>query len=114
MSMDFDDNTHANDSRAVPPSSFSAFENAMFIVHLILSTVGILGNVLVCVTIARAKFMHNATNFLIAHLAIADGLVCASMVIFQERYVYVYGFLGNENTVHEEMICKLFFGHTVA
>ncbi|XP_038077009.1 prolactin-releasing peptide receptor-like [Patiria miniata] len=51
-----------------------------------LGVIGILGNGLVCVTIYRARFMHNPTNYLIIHLAFADLLVCSTQVAFQDSF----------------------------
>ncbi|XP_038059162.1 neuropeptide Y receptor type 6-like [Patiria miniata] len=79
---------------------------AVFCVQVILGVTGILGNALVCVTIAKAKFMHNVTNFLIAHMAVADILVCVSLVIFQERYVED----ASNDDAKQEMFCKFFHG----
>ncbi|XP_071801315.1 uncharacterized protein [Asterias amurensis] len=60
-------------------------DSVSFAVSLTLGMIGILGNTLVCITIIRAKFMHNITNFLISHLALVDLLVCLTNILFLER-----------------------------
>ncbi|XP_022103506.1 adenosine receptor A2b-like [Acanthaster planci] len=90
-------------------------EYVFFCVQVALSIIGILGNSLVCITIAKATFMHNVTNFLIAHLAVADILVCVTIIIFQERYMYMYVCSPDldNNTAMNEILCKFFHGKRI-
>ncbi len=96
-------------------TEFSLFVNRVkdvaFIVQMVLGTVGILGNILVCVTIARAKFMHNVTNVFIAHMAVADVLVCVSLLIFQGRHLT--DFPGEGSAIRNEIMCKVYKGQAV-
>ena len=41
-----------------------------------LSILGLSGNVLVCLTIWKATFLHNITNYLILNLSVTDSFVC--------------------------------------
>ena len=50
----------------------TASEWALIIIVYILGLVGIVGNAAVCFVIYRTKEMHNATNYLIVNLAVAD------------------------------------------
>ena len=45
------------------------------VVMILVGIVGLIGNVLVCVTICYTRTLHNVTNFMILNLAIADVLV---------------------------------------
>ncbi|XP_033635588.1 delta-type opioid receptor-like [Asterias rubens] len=87
-------------------------EDVAFITQMILGTVGLLGNILVCVTIARARFMHNVTNVFIAHMAMADVLVCMSLLIFQYKH-FVEIFPGGGSVLRNEIICKVYKGQAV-
>ncbi|XP_022094785.1 galanin receptor type 1-like [Acanthaster planci] len=88
----------ANDSTAegTPNGVVSA-------VLMTLEVIGILGNTLVCFTILRAKFMHTTTNYLIAHLALADLLVCATFLGFQKRFI--------PSNLDDPLLCVLFKAH---
>ncbi|XP_022094784.1 substance-K receptor-like [Acanthaster planci] len=73
-----------------------------FAVLMTLVVTGILGNALVCMTIIRARFMHTTTNYLIAHLALADLLVCATFLAFQEHFIQ------SPNEIEDPLLCVLF------
>ncbi|XP_038070716.1 galanin receptor 2b-like [Patiria miniata] len=73
----------------------------IFAAHIGLSIVGTVGNTLVVLTIIGVKFLHTYTNFLIAHQAVADALVCVSNLIFHFRYVPV--------TLINSATCILFY-----
>ena len=45
-------------------------------IAMIEGVVGVLGNLLVCFTILRVKFLHSMTNYLLVNLAVADLLGC--------------------------------------
>ncbi|XP_038045948.1 neuromedin-U receptor 2-like [Patiria miniata] len=44
--------------------------------------IGVLGNLLVCFVILRAKCLHNLTNYLLVNLAVADMLLCLHAFIY--------------------------------
>ncbi|XP_071794544.1 galanin receptor type 2-like [Asterias amurensis] len=54
-------------------------------IELMLGIFGIVGNGLVCLTVIRARSMHNLTNYLILNLAVADICVCLCLVVFSEK-----------------------------
>ena len=58
-------------------------------------------------TIYRARFMHTMTNYLIAHLAMADLLVCATFLAFKERFVW------SEYHKEDPFLCVLFKSQVV-
>lgn len=43
--------------------------------HLVLFTVGVVGNILVCFVVLRSKHMQTVTNLFIVNLAVADAIV---------------------------------------
>ncbi|XP_038045949.1 neuromedin-U receptor 2-like [Patiria miniata] len=45
--------------------------------------IGVLGNILVCFVIIRAKCLHNKSNYLLVNLAVADMLVCLHAFLFK-------------------------------
>ena len=53
--------------------------------------VGVVGNTLVVVTVARDKKMHTVTNYFIVNLAVADLLVLLFCVPVSVVPVYLYG-----------------------
>ena len=59
-------------------------------------------------TVVRAQFMHTVTNYLIAHLALADLLVCTTLLAFQERFVQTRDYL------QEPLLCLFFEKQTPA
>ena len=58
-------------------------------VNVIFSICGILGNVLVCIVVARNRQLHTVTNMFITSLALADLLVC--VVAQPLNAVFLYG-----------------------
>ncbi|XP_022086828.1 D(2) dopamine receptor-like [Acanthaster planci] len=77
--------------------------------ELIIGSLGIVGNLLVCISIIRAKFMHNITNYILLSLAIADFIVCLNIVIFNECTLDVWAadFRPSSDLVGE-ILCQLF------
>ena len=57
-------------------------------VQLAEGCVGVIGNLLVCLTIEKTKSMHNVTNCLLFNLASVD--VCVSVMAFLEPFVGLY------------------------
>ncbi|XP_018022277.1 prolactin-releasing peptide receptor-like [Hyalella azteca] len=57
-----------------------------FLVYLIIFTLGIFGNCLVCYVVFKNKHMQTVTNFFIANLALADILLCVLAVPFTPLY----------------------------
>ena len=58
-------------------SSFKTDE----LLYALISSIGIcgvVGNILVCVTVSNTKTLHNLTNHMILNLAVADALVCVA------------------------------------
>ena len=62
------------------------------------SLIGLIGNVLVCVTIQKTKALHNLTNYLLLNLAAVDASVCVMGIlegtmsnVFRSR-IGVYGY----------------------
>ncbi|XP_022101748.1 somatostatin receptor type 4-like [Acanthaster planci] len=75
--------------------------------------VGFLGNLIVCLVILRAKFLHTLTNYMLINLAAADGLLClcaffdnlvASPNCALLRYV-------SASPVGRELFCRLLASH---
>ncbi|XP_071804881.1 neuromedin-U receptor 2-like [Asterias amurensis] len=63
-------------------------EQALVVLQYVMTvqgSVGVIGNLLVCLTIAKTKSMHNVTNGLLFNLASADA--CVSLVAFLELYI---------------------------
>ncbi|XP_038055735.1 octopamine receptor beta-1R-like [Patiria miniata] len=77
--------------------------------ELIIGLLGIAGNFLVCLSIIRAKFMHNITNYILLSLAIADFVVCLNILIFN-KYVLDVGDLDfhPSSPLVGEILCQLF------
>ena len=62
-----------------------------------LSFIGIVGNAAVCFVIYRTKAMHNATNYLIVNLAVADFFVCVfSLLQFLLRDLWPSSVIGKK------------------
>ncbi|XP_033640855.1 neuromedin-U receptor 2-like [Asterias rubens] len=62
-------------------------EQALVVLQYVMAvqgSVGVIGNLLVCLTIAKTKSMHNVTNCLLFNLASADA--CVSLMAFLELY----------------------------
>ena len=80
------------------------------ILLLLVGTVGFLSNILVCVTILKARFLHDVTHYLILNLAISDGLCCLSFGadMFMDLLQYP-----NNNTGEfaEVLHCRLIYGN---
>uniref|UniRef100_S4RUL8 Prolactin releasing hormone receptor 5 n=1 Tax=Petromyzon marinus TaxID=7757 RepID=S4RUL8_PETMA len=66
--------------------------------YALLTLVGVSGNLLLILVIARTKRLHNATNFLLGNLALSDLLVCLTCVPISAAFAFeprgwVYGAL---------------------
>ena len=61
--------------------------DAVLAIEVSLGCIGTVGNLLVVCTIVCVNFLHNYTNYFIAHLSVADALVCISIQVFQFRYL---------------------------
>ncbi|CAG5118138.1 unnamed protein product, partial [Candidula unifasciata] len=77
--------------------------------HLVLFTVGVLGNFLVCFVVVRSKHMQTVTNLFIMNLAVADFIVlvlCSPPTVLQSV---------TETWYMGEVMCKVvvFFQNTV-
>ncbi|XP_022094822.1 nociceptin receptor-like [Acanthaster planci] len=81
-------------------AEYPPYRDVGFAVLMTLGVTGILGNTLVCLTICQVRFMHTTTNYLIAHLALADLLVCATFLAFQERFIH--------DNLEDPLLCLLF------
>ena len=68
------------------------------VVMILVGIVGLIGNILVCVTICYTSTLHNVTNFMILNLAIADALVSTFYPVDSSitlHYMYVHKFILN-------------------
>ncbi|CAB3374011.1 Hypothetical predicted protein [Cloeon dipterum] len=87
-----------------PTREFSGFEIATLVVYGIMFFTGVLGNILVCVVIAKEPSMHTATNLFLVSLALAD-----IMIFFVEMpsEVYTDYFFGDVNWELGDTACIL-------
>ncbi|XP_072044944.1 melatonin receptor type 1B-B-like [Amphiura filiformis] len=96
--------------------------------ELALGVIGLIGNLVVCVTILGAKFLHNKTNYLIFSLALADLIVCLQAITLN-TYITVHipqrdaDFIDNSyprNRIAGEQYCRfvinkyMYWANTVA
>ena len=72
-----------SNSTSVPASSGLSISNKVALVFLpVLTIYGILGNALVCASVAKFKPLRSVGNYYIVALAVADLLVCAIVIPF--------------------------------
>ena len=79
-----------------------------YVVMILVGIVGLIGNLLVCVTICYSRTLHNVTNFMILNLAIADALVSTFYFVDSSislHYMYVLEFTLNNTQCTSELIC---------
>ena len=69
-----------------------------------LCVIGLCGNIIVCFTIWKATFLHNATNYLIANLATTDALVCVFAVC---RILTSSEQMSISSTIAGQLFCSL-------
>ncbi|KAM4851933.1 prolactin-releasing peptide receptor [Thomomys bottae] len=60
----------------------------MVLLYSVVAVVGLLGNCLLVLVIARERRLHNVTNFLIGNLALSDVLMCAACVPLTLAYAF--------------------------
>ena len=100
----FRSNETGNTTTADPDNSFPKWEFLSIICCL--SFIGIVGNAAVCFVIYRTKAMHNATNYLIVNLAVADLFVCVFTVM--QLLIYVFD-LWPSSVIGKKLFCYFFF-----
>ena len=83
-----------------------AVDIGILTMELTLGITGILGNLLVCVTIFGAKFLHSKTNYFITSLAVADLLVSLLAVIFNNDVMISIKRYLPENQISREIYCR--------
>lgn len=75
--------------------------------ELVFGVIGTIGNLLVCIIIIRAKFLHNLTNYLILSLAVTD--MCASMLLMFNVFLYEANLVSiPSNHIAAEFFCRLY------
>ncbi|XP_072046283.1 adenosine receptor A2b-like [Amphiura filiformis] len=75
--------------------------------ELTLAIPGIIGNLLVCVTIFGANILHNKTNYFISSLAVADLLMCFLALIFNNQVMLLVFKFIPENILAREVFCRI-------
>ncbi|XP_046994365.1 prolactin-releasing peptide receptor-like [Schistocerca americana] len=69
---------------------YNAFVQALFcVVYTTIFVLGLAGNALVVVVVARNRAMHTVTNVFIGNLALSDVLLCALCVPFTPLYTFL-------------------------
>lgn len=66
---------------------FLATKVIIYVLYTLIGTLGIAGNVMVCLVVARNSAMHTVTNVFIANLALSDILLCLFAVPFTPLYL---------------------------
>ena len=69
-----------------------------------LCVIGLCGNIIVCLTIWKATFLHNSTNYLIANLATTDAFVCVFAVC---RVLTSSDQIPISSTIARQLFCSL-------
>ena len=93
-----------NETSFYEPSEFNPFWNKLVICCL--CAVGLCGNIIVCYTIWKATFLHNATNYLIVNLAATDCFVCIFSVCRVLTYTEQTPI---SSTIARQLFCRLIF-----
>ncbi|KAI5175036.1 Prolactin-Releasing Peptide Receptor [Manis pentadactyla] len=79
-------------AQAVPPFQglqlVHQLKGLIVLLYSIVVVVGLVGNCLLVLVIARVRRLHNVTNFLIGNLALSDVLMCAACVPLTLAYAF--------------------------
>ena len=77
--------------------------------------IGLIGNVLVCVTIMKTKALHDVTNYLLLHLAAVDAIVSLIGIldptlatVFRQRLAFTTIVIPVSSTISTAISCLSF------
>ena len=75
--------------------------------ELSLGITGVIGNLLVCITIFGANILHSKTNFFISSLAVADLLVCLLALLFNNEVLNKAFRFTPKSKLAQEIFCRV-------
>ncbi|XP_033640889.1 adenosine receptor A2b-like [Asterias rubens] len=75
------DETSSTIVPGLPNTTNNAVNTFFIVLNFIVGIIGLAGNMIVCTTVLRSKFLHDITHYLIASLAMSDFLCCLFFTI---------------------------------